>query len=501
MSAASYSIVRTIAAGGMGTVYLARREGAGGFERLVAMKRANADLADDPTTRRRLVAEASAASRIHHANVVSVIDLVERGGELWLVLDWVDGASLARLCELSGGARLPADIAVRIVLDACAGLAAAHELVGAQGEPAGLRHRDVSPQNILVGRDGVARLADFGLAKSLDATLTATSDRLLEGKLGYVAPELFSGRPFEAGCDLYAMAVVAWETLAGRRLFRGKSLRDLAREQAAPPPLSSVAGGALAVFDAVLGAALAADPATRPASVRAFLESFERAAKARGSIATSLDVATAVAVALGERRDHAAEDTAKTPTTGPMDPPITSVTSGTLLLEDAPTPLAPDDALTRAEMPEPPPPLIVPAQDEPRTVVTAPMTALRPRRGRALPWVGGAAGVGVAALLAARVLAGPSEQRADTGQPMAGAEAIATSSAPAPPAVVSAEPSPAPVSASSASAEVLDLDASASAPRPRVEVPAIRSAPAAKVTPKTSADPVTTVPKNPYRKP
>lgn len=487
MSPPGYTIVRQIASGGMGTVYLARREGIEGFARLVALKRAHSDQASDPVHRRGLISEAAAASSIHHANVVSVIDVVERADEIWLVLEWVDGCSLARLTQLADRGRLPPAVAARIVLDAAAGVAAAHELVNDDGEPAGLRHRDVSPQNILVGRDGVSRLADFGLSKSIDATLTATTDRLVEGKLGYLAPELFAGKAFDERCDLYAMAVVAWEALAGRRLFRGRTLRELSTEQAATPLLSSVASDNGRAFDAVFARALSIDPTRRHQSVREFVRELEAAARLGDRLATPLEVASVVAQALGGRV-ASAESPARTPTTGPLIGASSAGVSSSSGLDEAPTPIAPDEQL-RA------PPAAV-----------QPLSPRRSGRGAALVAV-----ACIAATFAGAIAVG----KAMGERP---APAAATSLDPAPEAAPSAAPSdgpPATVPAEAASGSsrvepaidpaqaeegVVDLDGEAVAAGALRRSVREAIAPAAPKTAKSIESAVPAVPRNPYRK-
>src|SRR5262245_28626151 len=173
----------------MASVYVGRRSGSVGFSRLVAIKRAHPHLLRAAGTREMLLREAGAASRIHHPNVVAVRDVEETGDELLLVMDYVEGASLAELLASDEDAQLelPSHIAVRILLDTCAGLSAVHTLRDDSGTPLGLVHRDVSPQNILVGIDGTSRLSDFGLAKVTAATMTRTTG-ILRGKLAYMPP-------------------------------------------------------------------------------------------------------------------------------------------------------------------------------------------------------------------------------------------------------------------------------------------------------------------------
>jgi serine/threonine-protein kinase len=288
---ARYTVLQPIAAGGMGTVFLGQREGIGGFVRKVALKRTHAALATKASVQRRFFREAAAASMLHHANVVPVVDLFEREGETWLVLDWIDGLSLSQLLVDRG--RLPTPVAVRVVLDACRGLAAAHEL-RVDDAPLGLQHRDVSPGNILVGRDGISRISDFGLSRTLETTITNTAERFLEGKLGYLAPELFQGKDFDVRCDLYAMGICLWEAAAGMRLFRAQSVTKLMSEQRARTSLATLYPD-LAWLEATLERALAIDPDRRAATVRAFSDALERAAADAGMLGSTDDVARLMA--------------------------------------------------------------------------------------------------------------------------------------------------------------------------------------------------------------
>jgi serine/threonine-protein kinase len=290
-----------LASGGMATVYVGRVRGPLGFSRLVAIKRAHPHLLEDESFSRMLVDEAKLASRIHHPNVVPVLD-IERdtrasGTDLRLVMEYVEGASLSELLHLAEarGAPLPPGVVVRIVLDACAGLQVAHELTDESGALLGLVHRDVSPHNVLVGVDGLARLSDFGIAKATSKPGSTTTGSL-KGKLAYMAPEYVSGGPIDARADVFALGVVAWEAFAGTKLFRGSNdLETLQRvANAEVPPLSITAPAVGKAFDDALLAALARDPADRFSSVRAFGNALEAEAKAAGLLATHAEVATVV---------------------------------------------------------------------------------------------------------------------------------------------------------------------------------------------------------------
>jgi eukaryotic-like serine/threonine-protein kinase len=284
-----YELLEKLASGGMATVYLGRARGARGFSRLVAIKRAHPHLIRDDAFARMLMREAKLAARIHHSNVVSVLDVVQAEGELFLVLDYVEGCSLAELVAhgRERGALLPAPVAIRIVLDACAGLQAAHEAKDATGRPTPIVHRDVSPQNIMVGADGVTKLTDFGIAKSLSFDTVVTGTGLLLGKLAYMAPEYVASRQLDERSDLFGVGVVLWEALAGRRLFGGSNpVETLERVQTlTPPPVSQSNSAIPRAVDRVIERALEKSPVDRYATPRQFARELELVARSAGLVA------------------------------------------------------------------------------------------------------------------------------------------------------------------------------------------------------------------------
>lgn len=215
-----YVLYDEIASGGMATVHMGRLIGPVGFSRVVAVKRSHTAYAKDPGFVAMMLDEARLASRVRHPNVVSILDVVATDEELLLVMEYVQGETLARLMRAAkrAGERMAPDIGAAIVIDTLRGLHAAHEARGPGGEPLGIVHRDVSPQNILVGTDGSAHLLDFGVAKAASRTQN-TDDGQLKGKLGYISPEQISGREVDRRVDVFAASIVAWECIAGRRLF------------------------------------------------------------------------------------------------------------------------------------------------------------------------------------------------------------------------------------------------------------------------------------------
>ena len=215
-----YALHDEIAAGGMATVHFGRLLGQAGFSRTVAIKRLHAQFAKDPEFVAMFMDEARLAARIHHPNVVATLDVVARDGELFLVMEYVPGESLSKLVKYAArrGEPIEPRIAVSIVAGFLHGLHAAHEARNESGEPLELVHRDVSPQNVLVGVDGVPRVVDFGVAKAL-GRVQSTREGQLKGKLSYMSPEQIQGLEVNRRSDVYAAAIILWELLAERRLF------------------------------------------------------------------------------------------------------------------------------------------------------------------------------------------------------------------------------------------------------------------------------------------
>ena len=235
-----YEVLLPIARGGMATVYLARSQGARGFARDVALKLTHAHLTEDGSDFATiLLEEARIASRIKHRNVVSILDVGEDPLGLFLVMDYVEGDTLDGL-QRGAKARkepVPLRIAIRILLDALAGLHAAHELKDEQGLPMAVVHRDFSPQNILVGLDGVAQLADFGIAKAADRG-GETAAGVVKGKVTYMAPEHARSHAVDRRADVWSAGVVAWELFAGHRLHpKDEGVQTLLKVVTERPPL------------------------------------------------------------------------------------------------------------------------------------------------------------------------------------------------------------------------------------------------------------------------
>jgi serine/threonine-protein kinase len=326
----------------MATVFLGSLEGALGFRQLVAIKRPHPHLLEDPGFRDALLREARLAAGIHHANVVDVRDVEIVGDAVQLVMDYIEGASLGDLVRTcaSEGRQLPPGVAVRVVLDACAGLHAAHELTGDTGRTLGLVHRDVSPQNVLVGVDGVARVTDFGIAKCIETSDPGTSRESLKGKVGYMAPEYVRGEAVDRRVDVFALGVVLWEALCGRRLFRGQSDAETLERvlSATVPPVSDVSPG-LAPLDAAVARALHRDPALRFPTTEAMAHDLGLAATSHGLVAGAPDVGRFVRETLGprlEERRRALREARTDPPPRPTQKPLELLESTTTVPELGP---------------------------------------------------------------------------------------------------------------------------------------------------------------------
>jgi len=231
-----YALYGEVAAGGMATVHYGRLIGPVGFARTVAIKRLLSHLALDPDFVRMFVREARLAARVSHPNVVPILDVVEGEGDLLIVMEYIRGESLSRLLRVAKrqGKDVPLSIVTGIMCGVLEGLHAAHEAVSERGEPLGIVHRDVSPQNILVGVDGVPRVLDFGVAKATSRASESKADHI-KGKISYMAPEQLAHGEIDRRTDIFSASVVLWQALAGEKLFQGDDVSALVHAVIADP--------------------------------------------------------------------------------------------------------------------------------------------------------------------------------------------------------------------------------------------------------------------------
>jgi serine/threonine-protein kinase len=274
-----YAIYTALAAGGMATVHLARLHGPAGFSRIVAAKRLHRHLASDQDFSGMLIDEARVAARIRHPNVVSTLDVIAKNEELIVVMEYVHGESVSKLARevRAKGDVIDRRIVGSIVIEALHGLHAAHEATDERGEPLGIVHRDVSPHNLLLGVDGITRIADFGIAKAA-GRLQVTRDQSIKGKLAYMAPEQIQHGTVTRAADVFAASIVLWELLTGRSLFVGETDGQTVYNvlQAKIPAPSELVPGVPAALDAIVRRGLSRDPAERYATAREMALELER---------------------------------------------------------------------------------------------------------------------------------------------------------------------------------------------------------------------------------
>ncbi len=235
-----YQLMVAIARGGMGQVWLARLQGARGFSKLVAVKTLLPSEQDLPRLEAMLAEEARLASLIQHANVVHTMELGEHEGLLYLVMEWVDGEPLGFLLNRAGErGGMPFGVAVGLISQVLSGLHAVHELSDASG-PLGVVHRDVSPHNILVTYDGVAKLLDFGVAKATQQASQNTEAGEIKGKFSYMAPEQILGGEVDRRCDVFAAGIVLYLLTTGRHPFKRHNtaavIHAITTNDPVPPP-------------------------------------------------------------------------------------------------------------------------------------------------------------------------------------------------------------------------------------------------------------------------
>ena len=273
-----YRYVRDLAEGGMGRVELALRE-EGRFRRVYAIKRLRSQFLDDPSLRAMFLEEARIAGLLRHPNLVSVIDTGEDERGPFLVMDFVEGVPLSRLIGRAAvtAEPVPTQVCVNLARQVAEGLHAAHELTDLDGNPLHLVHRDVSPQNVIVGFDGVARLTDFGIAKALGRA-HRTSTGILKGKSGYFSPEQLQFEDPDRRSDIFCLGIVLYELLASRRLYGGDDPMAAAKRilREPPPDIAEDRPDAHPMLVKLLFEMLAKDPDQRPPDARAVSQVLEQ---------------------------------------------------------------------------------------------------------------------------------------------------------------------------------------------------------------------------------
>jgi serine/threonine-protein kinase len=266
-----YRVLERLASGGMAEVFIAESAGIEGFKKQVAIKRVLPHLSEKKRFIAMFLDEARLSAHLSHSNVAQVFDIGVGDNAYFIVMEYVDGSDLKQVIEYlkKSGRTFPTEAAVMIAVKICEGLTYAHELSGTDGTPLHIVHRDMSPPNVLITKHGEVKIVDFGLAKA-SSQLEKSEAGIIKGKFSYLSPEAANGVEVDHRTDIFAVGIILWEMLAGRRLFLGDS--DFATvklvQQAQIPVLSQINKNVPVDLERIILRALAKDPAARYGSAR-----------------------------------------------------------------------------------------------------------------------------------------------------------------------------------------------------------------------------------------
>ncbi|WP_437282490.1 serine/threonine-protein kinase [Sorangium sp. So ce375] len=298
-----YELLMPVARGGMAAVWAARLVGSRGFQKIVAIKTMLPEFGDDPAFEAMFLDEARLASRIRHPHAVEIVELGDENGVLYIVMEWVDGdtiATLNKLVKSTGGVPLP--ILLRIASCICAGLHAAHELRDDDGRLVDLVHRDISPQNVMVSFDGIVKIVDFGVAKATGRLHETHVAGQLKGKIPYLSPEQLTSGKVDRRADIFSLGVLLYTTLSGYHPFRGKTdaktMENIIRF--APVPIRELVPDIPFDLAVAIERALAKDPADRWSDCASFQRTLDQIAISLGATVTDGDIGRFVRETLGD---------------------------------------------------------------------------------------------------------------------------------------------------------------------------------------------------------
>lgn len=298
-----YRVIKRLEAGGMAEVYLGEASSLEGFKKRVAIKRVLPHLAQNENFIQMFLDEARLSARLSHANIVSVFDISARDDTYFLIMEFVDGANLKRILESlqRRGQRFPLPDAIYVCAEACRGLSYAHQLHDEHGHAIGIVHRDISPPNIMITKQGEVKVADFGLAKA-GTQLSQTDPGVVKGKFSYLSPEAAAGREVDARADIFSLGIVLWEMLAGRRLFLGETDYATVKliQQANIPRLAPLNNQVDETFEELLLKALTRAPEDRYQSAQEFGDALTGYLFARQLKVTHYDIAQLVTTAISD---------------------------------------------------------------------------------------------------------------------------------------------------------------------------------------------------------
>ncbi|WP_437330290.1 serine/threonine protein kinase [Sorangium sp. So ce381] len=300
-----YELLMPVARGGMAAVWAARLVGSRGFQKIVAIKTMLPEFGDDPAFEAMFLDEARLASRIRHPHAVEIVELGDENGVLYIVMEWVDGDTIATLnkqVKSTGGVGVPLPILLRIASSICAGLHAAHELRDDEGRLVDLVHRDISPQNVMVSFDGIVKIVDFGVAKATGRLHETHVAGQLKGKIPYLSPEQLTSGKVDRRADIFSLGVLLYTTLSGYHPFRGKTdaktMENIIRF--APVPIRELVPDVPFDLALAIERALAKDPADRWSDCASFQRTLDQIAISLGAAVTEGDVGRFVRETLGD---------------------------------------------------------------------------------------------------------------------------------------------------------------------------------------------------------
>jgi len=301
-----YRVIEKIASGGMAEVFRAESAGLEGFKKTVAIKRVLPHLSEKKQFIGMFLDEARLSAHLSHSNCVQVFDIGVGDNTYFIVMEFVDGADLKAIIDhvRRSGRPFPLELATLICLRICEGLSYAHEASDGRGHTLGIVHRDMSPPNVLMTRHGEVKIVDFGLAKA-NSQLEKSEPGIIKCKFSYLSPEAALGQPIDARTDIFAVGIILWEMLAGRRLFLGDSDLETVRQvQAARiPPIKQFHPHATPELDRVLAKALARDPQERYQTARDLGRDLNQLLFHSGHPVSSFDIAALVEPIVRSRED------------------------------------------------------------------------------------------------------------------------------------------------------------------------------------------------------
>ncbi|MBA2665130.1 MAG: serine/threonine protein kinase [Bradymonadaceae bacterium] len=294
MAQPRYQVIERIDAGGMAEVFKANSTSLQGFQKLVAIKRILPNLTQNQRFVRMFLDEAKVSLHLNHTNTVHVFDLGIADGTYFIVMEFVDGTNLKNIVEhLNQQQRaLPVEQAVFVAIEVCKGLTHAHDKLDQAGRHLGIVHRDISPPNVLISRSGEVKITDFGLAKA-KSQVEITDPGVVKGKFGYLSPEAALGEEVDERTDIFAVGILLWEMLAGRRLFLGETDFETLQQvrSATVPSLSTLRKDVPPELERVLAMALERDSAKRFQTSKSFAQALAKFMYSYGRVVTSYDIA------------------------------------------------------------------------------------------------------------------------------------------------------------------------------------------------------------------